>query len=145
MKTKDGKTVEIIDDENEPSEIITDRKTGKKIRKRKIKNEDGEIEDVKEIIEDEEPSEIDEVTGKKKPKVKKYINSKGKIIKLTEEPSEEDEDTTKKQTTKKIKPKKPLTMTTEDGKKVKVVVDDEELMMKSLRLNMMKMEIKSQK
>ena len=69
-------------------------------------NENGEIEDVKEIIDDEEPSEIDEATGKKKPKVKKYINSKDKIIKLTEEPSEEEEDTTKKQTTKKIKPKK---------------------------------------
>ena len=32
-------------------EIITDKKTGKKIKKRKIKNENGDIEDVDEIIE----------------------------------------------------------------------------------------------
>ena len=75
MITEDGKKVEIIEDE-EPSEIITDKKTGKKIKKKKIRNEDGEIEELKEIIEDI-PTEYDEETGEKKPKVKKYINNKG--------------------------------------------------------------------
>ena len=81
------------------------------IQKRKIKNENGDIEDIKEIIDEEEPSEIDEKTGKKKPKVKKYINNNGEIIKLTEQPE------------KKPKQKK---MITKDGKEVKVIDDENE-------------------
>ena len=57
MITEDGKKIEIIEDD-EPSEIITDKKTGKKVKKKKIRNEDGEIEEVKEIVEDI-PSEYD--------------------------------------------------------------------------------------
>ena len=89
MKTSDGKQYQIIEDENEPSEIITDKKTGKKVKKKKIMNENGDIEEVKEIIESDEQTEYDE-NGNKLPKTKKYINSKDKIIKLQEEePSEE--------------------------------------------------------
>ena len=33
MSTVDGKKVQIIEDENEPSEIIKDKKTGKKLKK----------------------------------------------------------------------------------------------------------------
>ena len=35
MSTVDGKIVKIIEDENEPSEIIKDKKTGKNIKKKK--------------------------------------------------------------------------------------------------------------
>jgi CRISPR/Cas system-associated endonuclease Cas3-HD len=94
MKTKDGKHVQIIEDDNEPSEEILDKNGKRKPKKKKIMNENGEIEEVKEIIDDEEPSEIDEKTGKKKPKTRKYMNSKGDIYEL-EVPSK-----------KKVKPKK---------------------------------------
>ena len=76
MVTKDGKKVKVIEGD-EPTEI--DEKTGKpKPKKKKIVNEDGEIEDVEEI--EVEPSEIDEETGKKKPKKKKYKTKKGDVI-----------------------------------------------------------------
>ena len=65
-------------------------------------NENGEVEELKEIIDDEQPSEIDEETGKKKPKIRKYINKEGKVYEM--EPSEEDE--TKKPSPKKAKEKK---------------------------------------
>ena len=61
--TKDGKQIEIIEDD-EPSEIIIDKKTGKKVKKKKIRNEDGDIEELKEIVEDI-PTEYDEETGEK--------------------------------------------------------------------------------
>ena len=77
MITKDGKEVKVIDDENEPSEDIIDEVTGKrKPKKKKIINEDGEVEDVEEIVEDI-PTEYDEETGQKKPKKKKYKTKKG--------------------------------------------------------------------
>ena len=80
MTTKDGKKVKVIE---EPSEDEIDKRTGKvvhKPKKQKIVNEEGEIEDVEELEGEEEPSEYDERTGKKKPKKKKYINKKGDII-----------------------------------------------------------------
>ena len=44
MKAKDGKEVKIIEDENEPSEEIFDKKTGeRKPKKKKIMNENGVI------------------------------------------------------------------------------------------------------
>ena len=90
MKTSDGKQIQLIEDDDEPSEIITDKKTGKKVKKRKIMNENGDIEEVKEIIESDEEPEYDE-NGKKLPRKKKYINKKGEIIELNEkEPSEEE-------------------------------------------------------
>ena len=53
MKTKDGKEVKIIEDEEEPSEEVIDETTGKrKPKTKKIMNKDGEIEEVKEIVED---------------------------------------------------------------------------------------------
>ena len=59
-------------------------------------NSDGEVEEVKEIVEDSEsPTEYDEKTGKKKPKIRKYINNKGEVFKF-EEPPEVEEETTKK-------------------------------------------------
>ena len=70
MKTSDGKQIQLIEDENEPSEIITDKKTGKKFKKRKIKNENGDIEDVDEMIESDITTEYDE-EGNKLPKKKK--------------------------------------------------------------------------
>ena len=103
MITKDGKEVEVIDDEDQPSEDIIDKKTGKrKPRKKKIINEDGEIEDVEEL-EDEEPTEYDEKTGKKKPKKKKYKTKKGDIIELEQKPGEVSEEVTE---TKKPKDKR---------------------------------------
>ena len=95
MITEDGQKVQVLDDENEPSEIRIDESTGKPIpKKKKIKNENGEIEEIKEIIKDkDELSEYDEETGKK---IKKYIDNKGKIIKLLEEPSSEEEKKSKK-------------------------------------------------
>jgi hypothetical protein len=73
MITEDGKKVQVLDDENEPSEIRIDESTGKPIpKKKKIKNENGEIEEVKEIIKDkDELSEYDEETGKKNKKIYK--------------------------------------------------------------------------
>ena len=51
MITKDGKKVKVIDNEEEPSSEYIDKRTGKRIpRKKKIINENGEIEDVEEII-----------------------------------------------------------------------------------------------
>ena len=48
MLTEDGTEVQVLEDE-EPSEVIIDKKTGKrKPKKKKIVNEDGEIEEVKE-------------------------------------------------------------------------------------------------
>ena len=45
MTTKDGKKVKIIEDDKEPSKVEYDKKTGKpKPRKKKIINENGEIE-----------------------------------------------------------------------------------------------------
>ena len=71
MTTKDGKKVKIVEEEKGP--ITYDKRGNRKPRKKKIVNENGEVEEVKEIIEDEEsPSEIDEETGKKKPKIRKY-------------------------------------------------------------------------
>ena len=68
MISENGKKVKVIDDEDQPSEELFDKKTGKrKARKKKIINEDGEVEEVKEIIEDIQ-SEYDEETGKKLPK-----------------------------------------------------------------------------
>ena len=64
MTSKNGKKVKVIEDDKEPSKITFDKRTGKRIpRKKKIMNSDGEVEDVEEIIESEEqPSEIDERT-----------------------------------------------------------------------------------
>ena len=120
MKNKSGKEVKIIEDENEPSEEIIDEKTGKrKPRKKKIVNENGDIEELQEIEEDI-PSEIDEETGKKKPKIRKYINNKSEIYEMDEPPKEEE----------KVKPKgkekKPKKMKTPDGKTVHIVDDEEE-------------------
>ena len=58
------------------------------------------------------------------PKIRKYKNKDGKIIQLEEEPSEE----TEQRKTKKIhkKKKKPKNMITKDGKKVKVIDNEEE-------------------
>ena len=82
MLTNDGEEVQVIDDENEPSEDVIDKKTGKrKPKKKKIINKDGDIEEVEEIVEDI-PTEYDEETGEKLPKKKKYINNKGKVIEL---------------------------------------------------------------
>jgi hypothetical protein len=67
MKTSDGKQIQLIEDDDEPSEIITDKKTGKKVKKRKIINENGDIEDVDEIIESDITTEYDE-EGNKLPK-----------------------------------------------------------------------------
>ena len=106
------------------------KKTGKKVKKKKIRNEDGDIEELKEIVEDI-PTEYDEETGEKKPKVKRYINNKGKIIKLEEEePSEEEpsEEIEKKVkiSKKKKKDKKPKVMLTKDGEEVQVIDDENE-------------------
>ena len=60
----------------------------KKPRKKQIINEDGDIEEVEEIIESSVESEYDEETGKKLPKKRKYVNSKGDVYEV-EEPSEE--------------------------------------------------------
>ena len=53
MKTKDGKHVEIIEDEEEPLEELIDKKGNRIPRKKKIKNEDGKIEEVEEVIDEE--------------------------------------------------------------------------------------------
>ena len=83
MSTKDGKKVQIVDVEEEPSsEEEIDKRTGKPIhkkkkpRKKQIINEDGDIEEVEEIIESSVESEYDEETGEKKPKIRKYKNKK---------------------------------------------------------------------
>ena len=81
-KKEDGDEVQVFDDEEEPSEEIIDKRTGKPIqrpKKKKIVNKDGEIENGEEI-EDEEPTEIDDKTGKKKPKKKKYITETGRLF-----------------------------------------------------------------
>jgi hypothetical protein len=67
-------------------------------------NKDGEIEELKAIIEDI-PSEYDEETGKKLPKKRKYVNSKGDVYEV-EEPSEEASEPTEEQIKKYQKPKK---------------------------------------
>ena len=122
MRTKDGKRVQILDNEEEPSEEIIDKETGKRRpRKKKYINENGEIEDVDEIVESDEPTEYDPETGKKLPKKRKYINRKGDIFELEEEPSEE------KKEPKVIKEiKKPKKMTTENGQKVEIIEDENE-------------------
>ena len=53
---------------NEPAKVTKDKKTDKKVIKRKIKNENCDVEDIKEIIDEDKPSEIDEKAGKKKSK-----------------------------------------------------------------------------
>ena len=58
----------IKENENEPAKVTKDKKTDKKVIKRKIKNENCDVEDIKEIIDEDKPSEIDEKAGKKKPK-----------------------------------------------------------------------------
>ena len=51
MITDEGKKVQIIEDEDQPSEELIDKRTGKrKPRKKKIVNSDGEVEELKEII-----------------------------------------------------------------------------------------------
>ena len=112
MVNEEGKVVRIIDNEEEPSEEIIDKKTGKKIhkpKKKKIINEDGEVEDVEEIVEDIQ-SEYDEETGKKLPKKKKYKTKDGKIIKL-EEPSQEIESEEPEKYSEKIDKKTKKTRT----------------------------------
>jgi hypothetical protein len=102
--TKDGEE-QIIDDENEPTGKKIDRRTGKRIqKKKKIINKDGEIEDVEEIIESDAPTEYDEKTGKKLPKIKKYKIKRGEVIEVEEEPSDEEpsEEIEEKRITKKI-------------------------------------------
>ena len=89
MINEEGNEVKVIDDEEHP-EIELDEKTGKKIIRKSIINENGKIEKVKEIVESDVESEYDE-NGNKLPKKKKYINKKGKIITL-EEPVEESEE-----------------------------------------------------
>ena len=112
MVNEEGKVVRIIDNEEEPSEEIIDKKTGKKIhkpKKKKIINEDGEVEDVEEIVEDIQ-SEYDEETGKKLPKKKKYKTKDGKEVQVIEdEESEYDEKTGEK------KPKKKKIINKDDG------------------------------
>ena len=99
MITESGEKVQVIDDEDQPSEELIDKKTGKRIpRKKKIINEDGEIEDVEEIIEDI-PTEYDEETGKKKPKHKKGKDNDS-------EDEEKDKKKSKGQKKKKRKRKK---------------------------------------
>ena len=120
--TKDGKQIEIIEDD-EPSEIIIDKKTGKKVKKKKIRNEDGDIEELKEIVEDI-PTEYDEETGEKLPKKKKYINNKGKVIELLVEPSEEEPSEETKKPKIKKKEKKPKKMITSNGKKVQCLIQN---------------------
>ena len=106
MKTKDGKQVRIIDDENEPSEDIIDEITGKrKPKKKKVVNEKGEIEELKEVIESDITSEYDEETGRKMPKKKKYVNTKGDIYEI-EEPSEENSEPSEEYIKKYEKPKR---------------------------------------
>ena len=115
MRTKDGKRVQILDNEDEPSEEIIDKETGKRRpRKKKLVNENGEIEDVDEIVEPDEQIEYDPETGEKLPKKRKYINRKGDMFELEEEPSEERKDKVIEQR------KKPKKMTTENGKKVEI-------------------------
>ena len=67
MRTKDGRKVKVIDDKNQPKQIKIDKKTGKRIpRKKKIINSDGEVEDVEEIVESDVQTEYDEETGKRR-------------------------------------------------------------------------------
>ena len=121
MRTKDGKRVQILDNEDEPSEEIIDKETGKRRpRKKKLVNENGEIEDVDEIVEPDEQIEYDPETGNKLPKKRKYINRKGDLLELEEEPSEERKDKVIEQR------KKPKKMTTENGKKVEIIEDENE-------------------
>ena len=101
MISENGKKVKVIDDEDQPSEELFDKKTGKrKARKKKIINEDGEVEEVKEIIEDIQ-SEYDEETGKKLPKKRRYKNKDGNIF-VFEEPAEEKDIETEDKKRKKI-------------------------------------------
>ena len=93
----------------EDSEIIAQEEN--------ILNEDGESDDVEELE--------DQKTGKKKPKMKKYICNKGDIIELEEESPSESEPL-EEEPIGKPKMKKPKNMKTKDGKRVKVVNDIKE-------------------
>ena len=93
----------------EDSEIIAQEEN--------ILNEDGESDDVEELE--------DQKTGKKKPKMKKYICNKGDIIELEEESPSESEPL-EEEPTRRPKMKKPKNMKTKDGKRVKVVNDIKE-------------------
>ena len=76
MVNENGDKVEIIDD-GQPLEIVYNKNIGKKVIKRKIKNENGDIEDVDEIIESDITTEYDE-EGNKLPK-KENIKQKKEI------------------------------------------------------------------
>ena len=80
MKTADGRKVKVIDDKNQPKQIKIDKRTGKRIpRKKKIINSDGEVEDVEEIVESDVQTEYDEETGKKLPKISRRCRRNSRI------------------------------------------------------------------
>ena len=103
------KKEDIKEEEKKEKILELELEEEKKVKKKKIRNEDGDIEEIKEIVEDI-PSEYDEETGKKLPKKKKYINRKGDIFEVEEEPSEEEPSKKVKVTKTKKKIKKPKKM-----------------------------------